>query len=93
MDLTSGSNNQGYLILILTTYCCGEFVCANREKSNLISHFLMNNPQSIYGLFGGTTQSGKKLYELKLEQENIKDASLFLTKYLQSCFNYWFYVL
>ena len=32
--------------------------------------FYNREPQSIYGLFGGTTQSGRKLQKLKLGQEN-----------------------
>jgi hypothetical protein len=34
----------------------------------------MQYPLSIHGLFGGTTQSGRKLQKLKLEQEIIKHA-------------------
>ena len=48
--------------------------------------------QSIHGLFGGTTQSGRKLLKLKLEQEIIKDASLSLRKSLKSCLHYPFHV-
>ena len=45
--------------------------------------------QSIYG----KEQSGRKLRELKIKQENTKDVAVSLTKYIKKCLHYSFNVL
>ena len=44
---------------------------------------------AVHGLFGETAQSERKLQRSKLEQENIKDASLFPRKRLFALFVPW----
>lgn len=57
-----------------------------KKKNN--KPFLSWERQSIYGLFAGKMQSGRKPYQLKTEQENVKDAPLSPRKCLKGSHEY-----